>query len=129
MVRPYSRRRVDSGKFYRHTAERREEWVGFETSSFTTIVKEDGIVRRGTCSVCLEAKDRINLKILQMFIIQGLNSHVAPNTDSLQTMTIFLRSKVRYVKIRVLSEVYLGSHERDFSETPHRVHQYHVLKF
>jgi len=54
-----SRRRVDSGKFYRHTAERREEWVGFETSSFTTIVKEDGIRGRGMCSVCLEAKDTI----------------------------------------------------------------------
>ena len=32
---------------------------GFETSSFTTIVKEDGIRRRGMCFVCLEAKDRI----------------------------------------------------------------------
>jgi len=32
---------------------------GLKTSSFLTIVKEDGIRWRGMCSVCLEAKDRI----------------------------------------------------------------------
>jgi len=32
---------------------------GLETVSFTTIVKEDGIRRRGMCSICLEAKGRI----------------------------------------------------------------------
>ena len=32
---------------------------GLETSSFATIVKEDGIRRRGMCSVCLQAKDRM----------------------------------------------------------------------
>ena len=32
---------------------------GLETISFFKIVKEDGIRRRGMCSVCLQAKDRI----------------------------------------------------------------------
>ena len=32
---------------------------GLETIGFTTVVKEDGIRRRGMCSVCLQAKNRI----------------------------------------------------------------------
>ena len=32
---------------------------GLETVRFTTIVKEDGMRRRGMCCVCLQAKERI----------------------------------------------------------------------
>ena len=52
MVRACARRRVDSGKLYRCGC-------GWDTISFTAIVKEDGIRRRGMCYVCLEAEDRI----------------------------------------------------------------------
>ena len=32
---------------------------GLETIGFTSVVKEDGIRRLGTCSACLQAKERI----------------------------------------------------------------------
>ena len=39
MVRQYLGRRVDSGKLYRYTAGKDRFGCGFETVSFTTIVK------------------------------------------------------------------------------------------
>ena len=99
-----------------------------ETISFITIVKEDGIRRRGMCSVCLEAKDRIKPENSATVHNSRFKFTCGAQHYFITNDVNFLRSKVGYVKIRVLSEVYLGSHERDFSENPHRVHQFHVLK-
>jgi len=102
---------------------------GLETSSFLTIVKEDGIRWRGTCSICLEAKERIKpansatVHNSRFKFICG-----APHWFITNDVNV-LRSEVGYVKTTVLSEMYLGSHQADFSENPHRVHQYHVMKF
>jgi len=102
---------------------------GLETSSFTVIVKEDGIRRRGMFSVCLEAKDRIKAESSATVHNSKFKFTCGASQCFITNDANFLRPKFGYVKIKVLSEVYLGSHERDFSENPHRVHQFHVLKF
>jgi hypothetical protein len=91
---------------------------GLETNRFLIIVKEEGIRRRAICSVCLQAKDRTEAVKSAIVSNSSLNSNVAPHTGSLQRMSIFLWSKTGYVKINALSQVYLGSYRRDFSENP-----------
>jgi len=102
---------------------------GLETVSFLKIVMEDGIRRRAICFVCLQAKYRI--KAVNSAIVY--NSRFKFTCDAphwfIKNDVNFLQSNSGYVKITALSEVYLDSHRRDYSENPHRVPQFNLLKF
>ena len=62
---------------------------GLETVSFTAIVKEDGITRRGMCSVSLEAKGRIKLENSAIFHNSRFKFTCGAQQSSLQKMSFF----------------------------------------